>query len=204
MTAAAARHFSQVADAYGALRDRWPLGAVRAAEQRAVRTLVRVAAGDRVLDAGCGDGATLAWLRACGTRPVGVDLVWAMARRARDSGVPVAVQDFEALGLRPVFDWTLCIGALEFAADPVRALRELGRCVRAGGRLGLLFPRRTACSRLYAAYHRRHGVGIRLFSKREMAGHLAAAGWVPEEPWHDCLLSTVCVARRRADGPEGG
>jgi SAM-dependent methyltransferase len=162
-----------------------------------------VTPGDRVLDAGCGDGAILAWLRARGTRAVGVDLVWAMARRARDSGVPVVVQDFEALGVTPVFDWALCIGALEFAADPVRALRELCRCVRADGRLGLLFPRRSALTRLYAAYHRRHGVGTRLFSKREMAGHLVAAGWVPEAPWHDCLLSTVCVARRRADGAGG-
>jgi SAM-dependent methyltransferase len=203
VTAAAARHFAQVAGAYGTLRQRWPLGAVRAREQRAVRELVRVDAGDRVLDVGCGDGATLAWLRARGTRAVGVDLVWAMACRARDCGAPVAVQDFEALGVAPVFDWALCIGALEFAADPLRALRELSRCVRPDGRLGLLFPRRTVLTRGYAAYHRRHGVGVRLFSTDEMAHLLAAAGWIPEFPWRDCLLSTVCVARRRADSAGG-
>lgn len=199
MTAAAARHFTHVAGAYGALRGRWPLGAVRAREQRAVRELVRVVPGDRVLDAGCGDGEILAWLRGCGARPIGVDLVWAMARLARRCGAPVAVQDLEALGVRPVFDWALCIGALEFAADPVRALRQLAGSVRADGRVGLLFPRRTALTQLYAAYHRRHGVPIRLFSRDEMAAHLAAAGLVPEPRWQNCLLSTVCVARRPAD-----
>jgi SAM-dependent methyltransferase len=198
VTAAAARHFAGVAGAYGALRGRWPLGALRAREQAAVRALMRVAPGERVLDAGCGDGEILAWLRACGARPVGVDLVWPMARLASGRGTPVAVQDLEALGVRPVFDWALCIGAIEFAADPRRAVGQLAASVRGGGRVGLLFPRRGAMTRLYAAYHRRHGVPIRVFSRDEMAGHLAAAGLVPEADWRDCLLSTVCVARRPA------
>lgn len=201
MTAPAARHFASVAGAYGGLRGRWPLGALREREQRAVRALVSVAPGDRVLDAGCGDGEILAWLLARGARPLGVDLVWGMARHAGARGAPVVVQDFEALGVRPVFDWALCIGALEFAADPVRALRGLRRSLRRGGRVGLLFPRRSPLSRLYAAYHRRHGVAIRVFSRAEMAAHLAAAGLVAGREWRDCLLSTVCVARPRDEQP---
>lgn len=196
MTRAAARHFTRVAGEYEALRGRWPLGALRAREQRAVRKLVRLSPGDRVLDVGCGDGATLAWLRAAGTRPVGVDLVLAMARRSRRLGVPVAVQDMEELGMRPVFDWVLCIGALEFAADPTRALRGLAACLRGGGRIALLYPRRGVLGWLYALYHQRHGVPVRLFSSSEMARHLAAAELRPDGPRRNCLLSTVCIVRR--------
>jgi SAM-dependent methyltransferase len=196
MTTPVARHFAAVASTYGTLRGRWPLGTVRVREQDAVRALMAVAPGDRVLDAGCGDGEILAWLLARGARPLGVDLVWDMARRARAHGAPVVVQDFAALGVRPVFDWALCIGALEFAPDPVGALRALRQSLRRGGRVGLLFPRRSLLTRLYARYHRRHGVAIRVFSRHEMARHLAAAGLVLEDGWRDCLLSTVCVARR--------
>jgi SAM-dependent methyltransferase len=203
MTTAVARHFAAVANAYGSLRGRWPLGTLRAREQAAVRALVTAVPGQRVLDAGCGDGETLAWLLASGTRPLGVDLVWDMARRARGHGAPVVVQDFAALGVRPVFDWALCIGALEFAPDPVRVLRGLRQALRRGGRVGLLFPRRGLLTRLYAAYHRRHGVDIRVFSRAEMARHLGAAGLVADGAWRDCLLSTVCVARAADERPEG-
>lgn len=200
MTVAARRHFAGVAAQYADLRARWPLGAVRAAEQRALHALVDVQPGERVLDAGCGDGATLAWLRARGARPVGVDAVWAMADRARHSGAPTVVQDMEALGLRAPFDWVLCVGALEFTADPRRAIAELAACVRSGGRLALLVPRRTALGRLYAAYHRRNGLRIHLFSHADVAAHLAAAGFALAAPWRDCLLSSVCVAQRSAPG----
>ncbi|MEO8601707.1 MAG: methyltransferase domain-containing protein [bacterium] len=200
---AAADHFSRVADGYSGLRGRWPLSVLRAREQAAVRRLMPVAVGERVLDAGCGDGEILAWLCSRRARPVGIDVVPAMAQRARRCGAPVAVQDFAALGVRPVFDWALCIGAIEFAGDPVRVLRELGAALRAGGRVGLLFPRRSALARVYAAYHRRHGVAIRLFSHAEMNELLGAAGLVVEPPWLDCLLSTVCVARRASGTGHG-
>ncbi len=200
MTAAARRHFAGVASHYEHLRERWPFGAVRAAEQRALHALVTVQPGERVLDVGCGDGATLAWLRACGARPVGVDAVWAMAARARRSGAPTIVQDMEALGIRTRFDWVLCVGALEFTAEPGRAIRELAACVRPGGRLALLVPRRTALGRIYAAYHRRNGLRIHLFSHAAIAAELAAAGFTLAAPWRDCLLSSVCVARHAGAG----
>jgi SAM-dependent methyltransferase len=200
VTAAAARHFAGVAADYGVLRARWPLGALRAAEQQAVRALIRIAPGERVLDAGCGDGATLGWVRAQGGRAVGVDLVWDMARHAARGGAAVAVQDMEALGVRPVFDWALCIGALEFTAQPARALAGLATALRPGGRVGLLFPRRTPLGYLYAAYHRRHGVPIRLFSPAEMETLLGGVGLHRAGPWRHSVLSTVCVARPTPTG----
>jgi SAM-dependent methyltransferase len=200
VTAAARRHFAGVAAHYQQLRERWPLGAVRAEEQRALRELVAVAAGQRVLDVGCGDGTTLAWLQGLGARAVGVDAVWGMAALARRSGAPTVVQDMEALGISARFDWVLCVGALEFTADPAAAIAALAACVQPGGRLALLFPRRSLLGRLYAAYHRRNGLRIHLFTPAAMRGHLTAAGLSPLPPWRDCALSTVCVAERRGDG----
>ena len=200
MTAAARRHFAEVASNYDRFRARWPLGAVRAREQRALRDLLIVGRHERVLDVGCGDGATLRWLRGRGAHPVGVDAVWNMAALARGSGAPIVVQDMEALGIRALFDWVLCVGALEFTADPAAAICELAACVRPGGRLGLLFPRRSPLGRIYAAYHRVNGLRIHLFSQREIAAYLTAAGFAVRHEWRDCLLSTVCVAQRRSTG----
>jgi SAM-dependent methyltransferase len=201
MTAAARRHFAGVASRYTALRTRWPLGALRAQEERAVRALATVAAGQRALDVGCGDGATLAWLRECGAWAVGVDAVWGMAALARRSGAPTVVQDMEALGIRASFDWVLCIGALEFAASPAAAVAALAGCLGHRGRLVLLFPRRSPLGRVYAAYHRAHGLRIHLFDRDHMRALLAGAGLVSDGRWRDCVLSTACVARR---GGEAG
>ena len=122
---AVTRHFSDTASRYSRLRGSGPLGWVRAREQKAFRELAEVAPGTTVLDAGCGDGATLEWLRERGARAVGIDLTWPMARICAASGLAVAVQDMEEIGLRPIFDWVLCIGSLEFVPSPERALKNL-------------------------------------------------------------------------------
>jgi SAM-dependent methyltransferase len=200
VTVAARHHFARLAGNYRQLRERWPLAALRAEEQRALRELVAVRAGERALDVGCGDGVTLGWLRSRGAHCVGVDAVWRMAAVARRSGALTVVQDMEALGLRRCFDWVLCVGALEFTVEPRRAIRELSNCLRPGGKLGLLFPRRSPLGHLYAAYHLVHGLRVHLFSHQAIRAHLAAVDFEPVFPWRDCLLSTVCVAQRCGDG----
>jgi SAM-dependent methyltransferase len=192
---AVARHFGDKAAGYSRLRATGLLGRVRAAEQRAVQELAGVSADDLVLDAGCGDGATLEWLRVPGARAVGVDLVWSMARVCSQKGFDVAVQDIEELGLRPVFTWVLCIGALEFVRDPARALANLADCLAPSGALLLLYPRRGPLGTLYSAYHRTHGARIHLFSRREMSALLVGAGFETPAHQRDCLLSTVCSTR---------
>jgi len=193
---AAVRHFERAAAGYTDRRARWPLGVLRGQEQRALRSLVRIDAGAWVLDAGCGDGETLAWLAECGAHGVGVDLAWPMTLRCRGRGFLVCVQDIETIAFAPRFDWVLCVGSLEFVTEPARALAAMAACLRPGGRLALLFPRRGCIGALYAAYHRTHAVRARLFSAREVVTMCAAAGLEPEA-WQHGTLSSLCVARGR-------
>jgi 2-polyprenyl-3-methyl-5-hydroxy-6-metoxy-1,4-benzoquinol methylase len=190
------RHFTGVAAQYTRLRASWPLGMLRRQEIAALRELVRPQPGARVLDVGCGDGETLSWLTELGARPVGIDVVYAMAAHCRQRGLSVAVQDMEQLGVRARFDWVLCIGSLEFTAQPKQVIASLAACVRPHGRFVLLFPRRSWLGTLYATYHRAHGVRIRIFSNAEIRGFMLAAGLEPLAGWRDCWLSTIALATR--------
>jgi 2-polyprenyl-3-methyl-5-hydroxy-6-metoxy-1,4-benzoquinol methylase len=191
---AVARHFSRSAAGYTRLRGVGPMHRMRQREQTAVQELATVEAGVRVLDAGCGDGATLDWLRTRGAVPVGIDLTWPMARVCIERGFAVAVQDLENIGLQPVFDWVLCIGALEFVPDPARAIKNLSACLAPNGTLVLLYPRKGPLGVLYAIYHRTHGARIHLFNLEDITELLTGAGLSPPLDRRDCALSSVCTA----------
>jgi 2-polyprenyl-3-methyl-5-hydroxy-6-metoxy-1,4-benzoquinol methylase len=194
-TDAALRHFELVGPSYTQRRHAWPLGAFRAEEQQAVRTLARVEAGARILDAGCGDGETMAWLTSLGARAFGIDRARSMVKHCRRRGLSVSLQDMEQPALRASFDWVFCIGALEFTRQPELALRALAGCLRPGGRLVLLFPRRGWLTTVYAAYHRTHGVGIHVFSHDEVGALLLSTGVRPRS-WRRCAIASVCLAER--------
>ena len=192
---AAARHFAVAASRYSRLRGSGVLGWVRAREQAAVRELARIAPGSTVLDAGCGDGTTLAWLRERSVDALGVDLAWPMARVCASRGLAAVVQDIERLGLSPVFDWVLCVGSLEFVSDPRCALENLAACLAPGGRLLQLSPRRGVLGTLDHLAPRTHGARIHLFDADEITRLLTEAGLERPTARRDCLMSSVCVAR---------
>ena len=189
---AVSRHFAGAASRYSRLRGSGPLGWVRSREQAAVRALADISPGATALDAGCGDGATLEWLRDQGAHAIGIDLTWPMARTCAMRGLEVAVQDIEEIGLRPVFDWVLCIGSLEFVPSPARALESLAACLAPTGTLVLLYPRKGPLGTLYALYHRTHGTRIHLFDTDDITGLFSGAGLEPPQRRRDCLLSSVC------------
>lgn len=95
-----------------------------------------------VLDAGCGEGYMGRLLAERGARVVGVDISDSLIAAAREHA------DAERLGLRYTvasledlpepddsFDLVVCNHVLSDVADPGRALVELGRVLRPGGRL---------------------------------------------------------------------
>lgn len=97
-----------------------------------------------VLDLGCGSGIYCLHLRERGLRPVGADFSPGMLSRAR-----AALEAVEGLGAAPVvcadvlhlpfaagsFDGLINVGVLQHIEDGARALREMMRVVRPGGKI---------------------------------------------------------------------
>jgi 2-polyprenyl-3-methyl-5-hydroxy-6-metoxy-1,4-benzoquinol methylase len=100
----------------------------------------------RVLDIGCGDGATLLWLKSQGLADwtCGVDINAEVLERARAGGVDLVVQgalDELALPIAPEsIDVILCLDVLEHLADPWTVAQGLTRLLRAGGVLIASIP----------------------------------------------------------------
>ncbi len=153
----AARGFERAADAYERGRPEYPPAAVAL-----VVSALRLGPGARVLDAGAGTGKLSRPLAACGAPVLAADPADAMIRRA--AGAPGVVPLRAVVEALPFRD-----GALDAAAaasafhwfDGPRALRELHRALRPGGRLALLWNVRDEAApwvaRLSEIVNRREG-----------------------------------------------
>lgn len=105
-------------------------------------------AGDVVLDAGCGTGRALPFLRdAVGPRGsvLGVDVTPAMleaaVRAGRHRGAQLVLADVARLPLRTgALDAVFAAGLIAHLPQPAENLRELARAVRPGGLLALFHP----------------------------------------------------------------
>jgi 2-polyprenyl-3-methyl-5-hydroxy-6-metoxy-1,4-benzoquinol methylase len=95
----------------------------------------------RVLEVGCGDGSTLAWLKRDGhcAYGVGIELHTPAAALARSHCDRVIVGDAEwlldqAFECGP-FDLVLCLDVLEHMVDPWQFLRRLGKALQPGAQV---------------------------------------------------------------------
>jgi ubiquinone/menaquinone biosynthesis C-methylase UbiE len=112
--------------------------------------LLRARPGASALDVGCGTGSdalALAGIVGPGGRVLGVDKSEAMVeearRRARDAGAPVEFRVGEATDLplpAQSFDAARAERVLVHLGDPARALGEMSRVVRPGGRVVVTEP----------------------------------------------------------------
>lgn len=119
-----------------------------------------IAPGATVLDVGCGTGVLLPLLYEGMNGDghlVALDLSGEMLKRAQSKGQPaVYVQgDAQSLPLpERVFDWVLCNAVFPHFPDKPRALAEIRRVLRAGGRLVICH---TASRQAINEFH--HSVG---------------------------------------------
>jgi ubiquinone/menaquinone biosynthesis C-methylase UbiE len=110
----------------------------RGADPREVATAaVGEVAPRRVIEVGCGDGALAARIEAeLGAEVVAVDQSAQMVERARRRGIDAAVGDVQALEAPSgSFDCAVAAWMLYHVPDRDRALGELTRVLRPGGRL---------------------------------------------------------------------
>ena len=111
-------------------------------EEAVILELVGPPAGLRILDVGCGDAALVVALAQRGALVTGVDVdpsvLSAGRARAAASGVAPALMqgDIRALPFADdSFDVVLAVTVLCFVDDAARAVREMARVLRPGGRL---------------------------------------------------------------------
>ncbi|MGW4303987.1 class I SAM-dependent methyltransferase [Streptomyces sp. NPDC004646] len=138
--------------------------------------------GDRVLDAGCGTGRALPFLRsAVGSEGavIGADLTPAMLRAAVDAGrdrdAALVLADVVALPLRSEsLDAVFAAGLIAHLPEPAENLRELARVVRPGGLLALFHPIGRAA---LAARQGRELTPADLRAEANLGPLLAGSGW---------------------------
>jgi ubiquinone/menaquinone biosynthesis C-methylase UbiE len=122
--------------------DRWfdtPIGkAVLRHESELILDMLRPGRGELILDAGSGTGIFTREFLARGADVVGLDISYAMLRRAVDKNAVfarrVVTADMARLPFgESAFDKTVSVTALEFIADERRAVAELFRVTKRGG-----------------------------------------------------------------------
>ena len=99
--------------------------------------------GQRVLDAGCGVGTYMAAFQGRGAAAYGVEIEADRAAEALAVTRRVCVAAVESLPFAPAsFDVIFSHEVLEHVADDRRAVQEMARCVRPGGRVVIFVPNR--------------------------------------------------------------
>ncbi len=105
---------------------------------RAVLDAAAVGAGTRLLDVGCGTGATLVLARQRGAEVAGLDVCDPLLAIARDRlpDADLVLGEADALPFPDGgFDAVVGVNAFQFAADPRIALAEAARVLAPGGRV---------------------------------------------------------------------
>lgn len=151
----------------------------------ALRRVLGPLYGQRVLDAGCGDGQVTATMTAAGT-VVGLDFSRTMAARARGRGLHTVCGDLTAppfaLGS---FDVVVCAEAMTLLPEPLAALPGLARLVKPGGRLVISgLNQRSVLRHVVRTIGKARGaVEPNLIDPARCARALADQGLDPEPPW---------------------
>ena len=152
---------------------------------------LRIRPGDRVLDAGCGEGRHCFGALERGARVVGLDLdrpsLEAGARPLRNRagelnslGAMLQGDAFHLPFQNASFDRVICSEVMEHVHGFRGAARELARVTRPGGTLAVTIPTATSehlYLRLGDDYFESPGGHIRIFRPRTLAEGLAAAGF---------------------------
>ena len=149
----------------------------RARETIVRRVLQRQAlAHARILDVGCGTGATTASLRSFGS-VLGLDVGREALTRARERNLPVARSSVARLPVPPgAFDVVVALDLLEHLDDDVAAAGEIRAALAPGGLLLATVP---AYSFLWSS----HDIALehrRRYTRRRLRGVLERAGFEVE------------------------
>jgi ubiquinone/menaquinone biosynthesis C-methylase UbiE len=137
---------SELFDEWPEKYDEWfttPIGLlVKKYESDLLLQLLRPESDEFILDAGCGTGIFTIDLLSLGTHVIGVDLSLPMLSRAEKKArgyyFQAVLADMSSLPFSEnVFDKVVSVTALEFIEDAKRAIEELFRVTKKGGRIAV-------------------------------------------------------------------
>jgi 2-polyprenyl-3-methyl-5-hydroxy-6-metoxy-1,4-benzoquinol methylase len=149
----------------------------------------RVAAGDRVLDIGCGEARFTEALAAHGAQVLGIDVAEEPLRRARARRPELDLRCVEPAGPWPLadvsFDVVWAGEVIEHVADTAAWLSEVRRVLRSGGLFLLSTPAHERLTRLafalsgraFEAHFDPRGDHLRYYTARALVRLLADFGF---------------------------
>ena len=180
------RHYAEIGANYGSARrkgsiidafwSRW----ARPREVRIVMAVIDARPGETVLDVGCGSGTYAKLLAANGNPVMAVDSCASMVEAVRPSVCSAQVAEIETLALFRQFDLVLCLGVLDFVADPASCLLRLAQHVKQQGRLIALVPRRGPRGWYYAIAKLLSGIRVNTFDLESLDALARQCGLVRE------------------------
>jgi demethylmenaquinone methyltransferase/2-methoxy-6-polyprenyl-1,4-benzoquinol methylase len=188
------------------------------------RRALDVRPGDQVLDLAAGTAVSSAELSRSGAWCVAADFSLGMLRAGAWRGVPMVAADALHLPFADGRFDAVCISfGLRNVADPDRALAELARVTRPGGRLVVCEFSRPTVAPLRVAFHAGLGVALPAIARAvssnpdayvylgesikawspqpELAGRIAAAGW-ESVGWRNLVGGAVALHRARRPGAD--
>lgn len=171
-------HFEKQAPSYDVASRRGLWSWQRRREAAAVFNCLGEVHDRCALDLGCGGGfyaRTLVEMGACDV--VAVDLSPSMLATISSPSICCIPGDAATVDLGRRFDRVVIAGVLEFVGDPATVLTNARRHVTESGRCAVLVPPAGLPGELYALYHRRNGLRIRLFTPSALANIAREAGW---------------------------
>jgi SAM-dependent methyltransferase len=186
-------------------------------ELREAIMALRLERGMRVLDAGCGTGATLAWL-AGAVAPdglaVGIDLSASHLRTARvalPQNVMLVQADLQRIPLAAArFDLVWSVNTINHLRDPLEGVQVFTRLLRPGGRVALgqssFLPdmyfawdsrlERVTNEAVRQYYRDRYGLG-----ERDLAAIRRLVGWLRQTGLRNVTARTLMIERVSPLGP---
>ena len=186
-------------------------------ELREAITALRLERGMRVLDAGCGTGATLAWL-AGAVAPeglaVGIDLSASHLRTARvalPQNVMLVQADLQRTPLAAAsFDLVWSVNTINHLRDPLEGVQVFTRLLRPGGRVALgqssFLPdmyfawdsrlERVTNEAVRQYYRDRYGL-----DERDLAAIRRLVGWLRQTGLRNVTARTLMIERVSPLGP---
>ena len=158
---------------------------------------------DIVCDVGCGPAHVARYLSQRGVKVMGIDLSPEMVAQARALNPSLEIRQGDMLGLDvPNESWAGIVAFYSIIhiprANVVRALRELGRCLRPGGRLLMSFHIGDEVMHLDELWDHPVCMDFVFFRTDEMLGYLGDAGFDVEETLERDPYPDVEYQSRRA------